>query len=265
MSGRGGGRGGGGFRGGRGGGARGSLANVAWANDPTLKADMRPSEVFPEYVVPTAAPLTTREKSQVSSYLLVCEQIHSGPLYTQTRTWNVDSDTPLRTYGQEQVNQRYGVKNKATVDPFFSMPMYSKRLERRERTLPDLSARPFMKTLFPAELHDTLDGNDGAGKSGRGGAGKKKVLTLSDVHSLRTAEDIFGRNETEEERKKRLEALAKEEEDGDLDAEDEEGMEEEMDDEFEDSDEGDYNAEAYFDGNDYDDYDEGDDGAEGIY
>lgn len=96
-----------------------------------------------EYVVPTAAPLTTREKSQVSSYLLVCEQIHSGPLYTQTRTWNVDSDTPLRTYGQEQVNQRYGVKNKATVDPFFSMPMYSKRLERRERTLPDLSARPF--------------------------------------------------------------------------------------------------------------------------
>lgn len=47
MSGRGGGRGGGGFRGGRGGGARGSLANVAWANDPTLKADMRPSEVFP--------------------------------------------------------------------------------------------------------------------------------------------------------------------------------------------------------------------------
>ncbi|EJT78157.1 hypothetical protein GGTG_03259 [Gaeumannomyces tritici R3-111a-1] len=262
---RGGGRGGG--RGGRGG-ARGSLANVAWANDPNIKADMRPSEVFPEYVVPRAAPLSVPEKAQVSSYLLFREQIHSGPLYTQIRTWNAEPDGPQRTYGQEQVNRRYGVKNKATVDPFFAMPMYSKRLEPKERPLPDLSTRPFMKSFFPEELHATLDGDDTAARS-RGKGAKKKVLTLSDVHSLRTAEDIFGRNETAEEQKRRLEALEKgeagEDENDILDPDDEEMMEEEIDDEYEDSDEGDYNAEAYFDGNDYDDYDEGDDGAEGIY
>ncbi len=75
-------------------------------------------------------------------FKLVREQIHSAPLFTQASTWDPES---RRAYGQEQINQRYGVKNKATVDPFLAMPGFSRRFEEAERTLPDLSGRPFCR------------------------------------------------------------------------------------------------------------------------
>src|SRR4051812_28260507 len=100
-----GGRGGGfGGRGGRGGGG----SDNPWANDPNLQVDGRPSELFPvsvysasllsssmcglltleffqPYNVPTASLLTKKEEKQVSYFLLFREQVHDGPLFTQTR------------------------------------------------------------------------------------------------------------------------------------------------------------------------------------
>ncbi|ROW01052.1 hypothetical protein VSDG_02833 [Cytospora chrysosperma] len=270
-----GGRGGG--RGGRGG--RGGL-QLPWQEDPTLRVDGRPTDDFPPYDVPIPAPITDREKSQVKSLLLFREQIHDGPLYTATRTWDPAS-SHTRAYGQEQVNQRYGVRTKATVDPFTAVEMPSSRMRRPERALPDLGARPFNRALFPPELHATLDGEDGGGGGGAaagaggarrkagGGGVRKKTMTLSKVTTLRTAEEIFNMPEVNgvdaNDPERALEALdrldeggAEGEEDMDFGLDDEDAYAEEMDEVFDDDeDAGDYNAEGYFDNGDDDDMDEG--------
>lgn len=205
--------------------------------------------------MPIPAPVNDREKSQVKCLLLFREQIHGGSFYTQTRTWNVDPSIPTRAYGQEQINQRYGVKNKATVDPFTAVPMFSSGMIKPERALPDFSSRPFNKEFFPAELHGTLDGDDGPpGRKGRG-AGKKKTMALSTVTSLRTAEEIFNRPELNGDNSyKALEALDQlnenDEDETHLDLNDEDGLEEEIDEVYEDEDGGDYDAEQYFENGD---------------
>lgn len=247
-----------------------------------------------------AAPLTHQECQTVDYFLLVREQTHSTPLYTQTRTWKslegtggggTTSGASGKAYGQDQINQQYGVRNKATVDPFTSVPMYSHRFQTTERALPDLSARPFSKELFPPELWPTLDGNDD-GRLGKGGANAKnmrdRVLALSDVTSLRTAEDIFQTKKAEDGdaagadgetgTHKALEQLEKfknvgldNEDNVEFDLVEDEGDYDEVEDEeYDDDEEGDYNAEAAFDNGDDDDYgDEFDDGGgggdEGMY
>lgn len=244
-----------------------------------------------------AAPLTQQECQAVDYFLLVREQTHSTPLYTQTRTWKSLEGTGSggvggasgKAYGQDQINQQYGVRNKATVDPFTSVPMYSHRFQTTERALPDLSARPFSKELFPPELWPTLDGNDDGrlGKSGAGNKNRGRVLALSDVTSLRTAEDIFFQNKKTEDggdgtgesgTHKALEQLEKfknvgldNEDNVEFDLVEDEGDYDEVEDEeYDDDEEGDYNAEAAFDNGDDDDYgDEFDDagggGDEGMY
>lgn len=125
---------------------------MPWQEDPALKVDGRPAEAFPPYDVPIPSPLTDREKSQVRSFLLFREQVHDGPFYTATRSWNktalTSGSTTPRAYGQEQINQRYGVKNKATIDPFTAVEMPSSRMRRPERALPDFSERPFSALSF---------------------------------------------------------------------------------------------------------------------
>lgn len=164
-----GGRGGG--RGGRGG--RGGKNPYPWEEDKNLKVSYAPLEAYPvsspapprspsylcataqlttatlnpqHYNVPVPSAVTEREKAQVRSFLLFREQVHDGPLYTATRSFNAfaasGSSTP-RAYGQEQINQRYGKKDKGTIDPFTAMEMPSSRMKRVERALPDLGARPF--------------------------------------------------------------------------------------------------------------------------
>lgn len=127
---------------------------MPWQEDPALKVDGRPAEAFPPYDVPIPAPLTDREKSQVHAFLLFREQVHDGPLYTAARSWNAFSSsaasgaiTTPRAYGQAQINQRYGLKNKATLDPFTAVEMPSSRMRRPERALPDFSERPFSMSL----------------------------------------------------------------------------------------------------------------------
>ncbi|TQV90693.1 hypothetical protein V2A60_006904 [Cordyceps javanica] len=283
---RGGGRGGG--RGGRGGG-RGGRPNVPW--DTGDEPDARPSELFPPYTVPTPRSLTTAESNSVHYMLLLRHQMHSSPLYTSKRTSLTDPTAPRKTYGQAQMNAVYGVKNKASLDPFTSMPTYSQKFVREERALPDWSGRPVCRELFPKELLETVDGGGGGGGSGGGGGGlggtKKRRLELSRVSALPNAEEAFGMTPLAGDDEEggggggadtagasngqalldKLEAL-RDEEGEEAEAEDDDAPDDDDEDEiYDDEDAGDYDAEQFFDnGEDFgDEYGDGDDGGEGTY
>lgn len=172
-------------------------------------------------------------------------------------------------YGQSQMNARFGLKNKATVDPFTAMPTYSEKFVREERSLPDWSARPVCREMFPPELLDTVEPGDGAGVR------KKRRLELSKISALPNAEEAFGMPSldggddeegtggTGKNILERLEAMGDEKGDEGAELDDEEGLEEEEEDEvYDDEDAGDYDAENYFDNGDEmgDDYGDGDDG-----
>ncbi|WYZ44902.1 hypothetical protein EsH8_VIII_000218 [Colletotrichum jinshuiense] len=266
-------------RGGRGGGrgGRGGRAGpqLSWDNGEHAP-DTRPSELFPAYAIPTAKPLSDLEQANVNALLLFRRQFQDGPLYTRKRTWGMDPMNTRKLYGQEQVNAKYGVRTRATADPFTAVPTYSQKFSRAERALPDFGGRPFCKEFFPQELHETLDGDDVApGEKRRGGEAKR--LRLSKITALPTAEDVFHMNgEAEGEvgpdgAKKTLEALERmgEGEAEGAEEEWEEGAEEEEQDvEYDDSDAGDYDAENYFDDGDVGEDDGGDDdhgGREGSY
>ncbi|EFX03989.1 DNA-directed RNA polymerase 3 subunit [Grosmannia clavigera kw1407] len=282
-------------RGGRGGGRggrRGGGLGLPWGDDPSMKADSKPVELFPPFSVPTAAPLAPQERQVVDRFLLMREQIHSSPLYTQTRIrkdGDGDGDGSGKAYGQDQINRQYGIRTKATLDPFTAVPLYSHRFEKQDRVLPDLTGRPFSKELFPPELWPTLDGIDDGRRLVRGSHTRRslggaqagrRTLALSEVTTLRTAEEIFQRRSAaggDDDTRKALEQLEKFKNVG-LDNEDnvefelveDEGDYDEVEDEaYDDDEEGDYNAEAAFDNGDDDDY--GDDfgdgggGDDGVY
>lgn len=179
------------------------------------------------------------------------------------------------------------------------MPTYSDKFQKIPRTLPDVGSRPFAKEFFPPELHATLDGEDEptgpAAKRRRTGP---KTLGLSSITSYKTAEELFLQDTQAKQQQqgeagagagsggaadldKALELLntmEKRNEAGDEEGflsgeddddwvknngDDEDGNAEEED-QYEDESGDDYNAEAYFDGNqDDEDYDEGgDDGGD---
>lgn len=217
--------------------------------------------------------------------LLLRHQIHSSPLYTSKRAALTDPTAPRKTYGQAQMNAVYGVKNKASLDPFTAMPTYSQKFVREERALPDWSGRPICRELFPPELLDTIDAGSaraaGSGGGGGGGPRKKRKLELSRVSALPNAEEAFGMPSLEEDEVgedgaaassgqnllDKLEQLREEEGDDVEGAEEEEVPDEDEEDEvYDDEDAGDYDAENYFDNGDDmgDDYGDGDDG-EGTY
>ncbi|KAL0944891.1 DNA-directed RNA polymerase III subunit rpc7 [Colletotrichum truncatum] len=264
-------------RGGRGGGRGGrggrTGPQLPWDNGEHAP-DTRPSELFPQYNVPTARPLSDLEQANVNAFLLFRRQFQDGPLYTRKRTWGMDPMNTRKLYGQDQVNAKYGVRTRATADPFTGVQTYSQKFTREERALPEFGGRPFCKEFFPKELHPTLDGDDVApGEKRRGGEAKR--LRLSKITALPTAEDVFQMNEHEEigpdGAKKTLEALERipEGEGEGVEEEWEEGAEEEEQDvEYDDEDAGDYDAENYFDDGEFGDDDGGDDdhgGREGSY
>lgn len=195
--------------------------------------------------------------------------MHSSPLYTSKRASLHDPTAPRKMYGQAQMNAHYGVKNKASLDPFTAVPTYSQKFVREERALPDWTARPVCRELFPAELLDTVEPEDGAGVR------KKRKLELSKVSALPNAEAAFGmpalEGDADDEGGKnlleRLEAMRDDEGEDAAELDEEEGVEEDEEDEvYDDEDAGDYDAENYFDNGDEggDEYGDGDEG-EGTY
>lgn len=178
------------------------------------------------------------------------------------------------------MNAVYGVKNKASLDPFTAMPTYSQKFVREERALPDWSGHPVCREMFPQELLDTIDPSSGTGPR------KKRRLELSRVSALPSAEEAFGMAGAGEEDiaaeegegaagsgsgsnlLEKLEAIQDEEGDeaaGEVD-EEEAAEEDEEDEVYDDEDAGDYDAENYFDNGDEMGDDYGDDGdGEGTY
>lgn len=190
---------------------------------------------------------------------------------------DIDPTAPRKLYGQEQTNAHYGVRNRATQDPFTSVPTYGQRFSREERTLPDWSRRTICRDLFPAELLEVIEPD--ASK-------KKRKLELTTVNALPDAEAAFfgasANGEYAEEGEgaeaegeageagarggkdllERLDAMG-EEEGEELEGEEEE---EEQDEVYDDEDAGDYDAENYFDnGDEYGDEHGDEGGDEGTY
>ncbi|KKA31080.1 hypothetical protein TD95_001791 [Thielaviopsis punctulata] len=258
----------GGRGGGRGGGAGGRRMPGGPSWDMGDEIDGRPSDLFPKYDVPVAEALSEAEQRRVNYFLLFRRQVHNTPLYTHKRNTTNDAFKPRRIYGQDQVNKRYTVNSKATVDPFTAIETYSQRFIEEERTLPDFSSQPFCKDLFPAELRATLDGEDGS--RGKSGTRKEKKLELSNITSLHSADEMY-RLQHGEDADARVRALAAHLEGGEEDgAEGHKGDDEEdrsdddaeEDYEYDDEDGGDYDAEHYF-GNGEDDGMDDDDGDDG--
>lgn len=195
----------------------------------------------------------------------------------------MQSTSTARTYGQEQLNKRYGQITKATVDPFTAVPTYSHKFKKVPRTLPDLGSRPFAKEFFPPELHATLEGDDEpSGPAAKRRRVGPKTLGLSNITSYKTAAELFLPDAAQQDGGANLDkalqllnTMEKRNEDGDEEGflsgeddddwvkgngEDDEDGNADEDDLYEDESGDDYNAEAYFDGNqDDEDYDEGGD------
>ncbi|KAI1092200.1 DNA-directed RNA polymerase III, subunit Rpc31 [Rostrohypoxylon terebratum] len=297
--GRGGGRGG---RGGRGGFAAGRKAGpqgMPGADDPSLQFNEKPQDTYPKtYKPPIAPPLSPSEDRSVTAFVAFRRAFHNTPLYTHrhlTRNSVSDaatskpSDPVRRAYGQAQLNARFGVKSKASADPFRAVPLYSNKFVDEVRVLPDLRRRAdcYVKAFFPEELWATLHGRDAGGPRGGhlasaangngnvNGAQPKKATKRKAVVLDDDGDDSKGQgsswqrrreDETEEERKKRIESSLKEndaedaENKEDIDLDDEEEHMSQEDDDYDDDEGGDYDAEQYFDGGDADDFGE-DEGA----
>ena len=155
-----------------------------------------PQETYPKSYKPPIAPnLTPDEARCVASLVAFRRAFHNSPLYTHrhitsemmttaaasagTSTTTTLSDPVPRMYGQAQVNARYGVKNRATLDPFLAVPMYSHRFVDESRALPELKGRPYAKDFFPEELWATLDGKDKGGPKGGAGGPKSSTVTAA--------------------------------------------------------------------------------------
>lgn len=217
------------------------LTGATWEQDPNFKLDVKPSELFPEVPdLPPPRALTLEEKRIIRNSKALRETIQEGPLYTESQKPNPFE--PKRVFGDEQRNAKYGPnsRTKTIVNPFEAgVPTYSLKYTRTTRTIPQLSGRPFCTELFPAELHDTLEGKNP-------GQRKRKLML-----ALTPAEKI----EEEERRRKRLEEriekFAEEEveevarEGADVTAEEEEADDAFSEDEADEG--GDYDAENYFD------------------
>ena len=99
--------------------------------DPELELDnkLKPQPLFPEYKVPTARPLTAREKDQFAKFRSLRDSIHNGPLYT--------------VLGDNVRVGKSGNKPAASFNPFEGMPKYSQRYTKKRRTIPKLDTRPY--------------------------------------------------------------------------------------------------------------------------
>ncbi|KAI1371467.1 DNA-directed RNA polymerase III, subunit Rpc31 [Hypoxylon crocopeplum] len=285
RGGRGGGRGG---RGGFGAARKTAPQGMPGADDPGLLFNEKPQDTYPKsYIPPVARPLDTPEARSVAAFVAFRKAFHGTPFYTHRHLHTADdaatskpTDPVRRTYGQSQINARFAVKNRATVDPFSAVPMYSHKFTDETRTLPELKARAhaYVKDFFPEELWGTLEGKDTGGPKGgyqgsnplkeKRGTKRKAAAVVIGGDPFDSDDDVQdrsfrrrrGEDETEEEHRSRVEATLKDggnndDENGeDVDLDDEEEEISQEDDEYDDDEGGDYDAEAYFDAGDADDF-----------
>ncbi len=200
-----------------------------------------------DYNIQIPAPLTASEELSINHYQTLRTSIHDGPLYTKAPPR--DPATIPKIFGEDQANEIFAERGRTDIDPFVGVPTYTMKYEKKERAMPQLSGRPFIKEFFPQELEGTLDGSDGHGGK-VAGATKKKLILATGLS-------------VEEKNRLMLEKIGEATEDAadDAVAEEEEEEQEEDYDYEEDEEEmgGDYDAEQYFEDGD----DDGDDDAGG--
>jgi DNA-directed RNA polymerase III subunit RPC7 len=202
-------------------------------------------------------PLTGSEKRRLAAQKKLQDTIRHGPLFTEST--KRDADAPAKTFSEAQFNSQYGGRGKADIDPFHGVETYSAKYAPKKRTIPQLSAQPFNKSLFPEELWSTLDGESGEEV-------KKHINRVTEKRSLMMA---GGKGAADKERVilEKINAATGGGEDGDVDEDDEPAEEEEQDYDFEDDENdmgGDYDGEKYFDNGEDDEGDE-DGGGNGDY
>jgi DNA-directed RNA polymerase III subunit Rpc31 len=122
------------------------------------------------------APLTDKEKREISHYKRLQKEVHKGPLYTQPT--KRDANAPAKTFGEDQFNRQYSTNPKADFDPFTGVETYSQRFQPKKNEIPKFAGRPFSKfsvsrkkiismlsipdkELFPKELWPALEGEAG--------------------------------------------------------------------------------------------------------
>ncbi|PQE13457.1 hypothetical protein CJF32_00005348 [Rutstroemia sp. NJR-2017a WRK4] len=241
------------FRGGRGGARGGMIKGATWEHDPTIKLDTKPSEDYPRHPnLKRPSPLSPHERTQVKYYRTLRDKIHRGPLYTHST--RRDLDDPLRTFGEDQLNEQYGREKKADFDPFLGVETYSMKYERKKRSIPLLSGRTYHKDFFPPELWPVLDGENE-------NTAAKKAAKKNAVVAVMSTQDPSERTKAILERIERVAGAEGAEGEGEEALEDEE--EEEEDYNYEDDEDemgGDYDGEQYFENGEEDDDDGGDGG-----
>jgi len=207
-----------------------------------MKPDYSVTELFPPQPPPVQTPLSREERLVIARFRDHREKIRNGPMYTV-------------------------MAKKGVVDPFNDVSKYSRRYQKMKRRVPKLDARPYVAAFFPTELHQTL----GISPTTNGTIptpSTNKKLVFSSLDALNPLDEISDSEHSDnddEEGEKPVKGglLQRIGESGDEMGDDDE---DENEDDFGDDEEGDYNAEGYFDGDDVgEDYGDGDGGGEDFY
>ncbi|KAK9388151.1 DNA-directed RNA polymerase III, subunit Rpc31 [Lipomyces mesembrius] len=221
------------FRGGRGGRmSRDSGRPTLFGTD--IKPEFAPSELYPEFDLPTLANLTDLERRSVSQFLQYQQDVRDSAFYvTDKKKGAVEYEGGIND----------GIKR------------YSDRYLKKRKVGKSVADHPYIIEFFPQELHSAL----GVKSSNFTAKPKRQRLDLA---QFRESLEQEGEEEAEGHgvsTAARPDAGVENDEDDENERNDEEDEEDEDEDEdedeFEEDEDGDYNAERYFDDGeeDYDD------------
>ncbi|KAJ5099828.1 hypothetical protein N7532_006829 [Penicillium argentinense] len=199
------------------------------------------------YVVPLRRKLTQTEQNHTDWYRSLRERYQDGPYYAV-----LDSSS---------TSAKKGSAARVNFDPFHGMPSYSRRYQKKRRTIPKIAdVRDYETQFFPRELWQTIkpDFRPDAPVDGY----KPKMASFGMKRGFEDDEDDAAQAPKGENDEEDYEENEAEGDEGGL-LEGDEVEEEISDNDYEDDEDdmgGDYNAEQYFDdGGD----DMGDDGGDG--
>lgn len=97
-----------------------------------MSKSTEPNSLFPQkYTVPFARKLSPAEQTQVDYYRELRESFHEGPYYSV-----LDASSS---------NAKKGSAARSNFDAFHGMPTYSGRYQKKRRTLPKITGRPYCK------------------------------------------------------------------------------------------------------------------------